>query len=42
MAKKPTEKQKQFVDAYLADPDMNAARAYMRVYTSVKRTPQQQ
>lgn len=38
MAKlKATEKQKQFVDAYLADPDMNAARAYMRVYTSVKK-----
>lgn len=37
MAKlKPTEKQKQFVDAYLADPEMNATRAYLSVYTSVK------
>lgn len=37
MAKlKPTEKQKLFVDAYLADSDLNAARAYMQVYTSVK------
>lgn len=31
-----SEKQKMFVDAYLADPDLNAARAYMAVYTSVK------
>jgi len=33
---KVTEKQKLFVDAYLADPEMNAARAYLKVYTSVK------
>lgn len=37
MAKlKPTEKQKQFVDAYLADPELHQAKAYLSVYTSVK------
>ncbi|MTI95397.1 MAG: terminase small subunit [Firmicutes bacterium] len=31
-----SEKQKQFVDALLADPEMHQTRAYMQVYTSVK------
>jgi hypothetical protein len=35
MAKIP-EKQKLLIDQLLADPDLNAARAYMAVYTSVK------
>lgn len=33
---KPTNKQKQFIDAYLADPDMNASKAYLATYAKVK------
>lgn len=31
-----TDKQKAFVDAYLADKDMNATRAYKKIYINVK------
>lgn len=34
---KVTEKQKLFIDELLADPEMHQARAYMKVYTSVKK-----
>lgn len=32
-----SEKQRMFVDTYLADKDLNAGRAYLSVYTSVKK-----